>query len=89
MKHIVNRQGSIERFDERKVYASCYAACLVAQMKHKDAEKICDRVAKEIKAWVKNKEIVTSTQIFKQAIKSIKKHDSEVAFLYETHREIS
>ena len=89
MKHIVKRGGELERFDERKIYASCYASCMVAQLKHKDAEKVCEAVAKEIKTWVKTKDVVTSTQIFKQAIKSIKKHNTEVAFLYETHREIS
>lgn len=89
MKHIIKRKGHQERFDERKVYATCYAACLNAHVDKADREKICDNVAKEIAKWVKLREEVTSHHIFKQVIRLLKKHDKNAAFMYETHRDIS
>ena len=89
MKNIIKRKGHQERFDERKVYATCYAACLNADINRADTDKICDRVAKEIAQWVKTREDVTSRHIFKQVIRLLKKHDKNAAFMYETHRDIA
>tara|TARA_Y100000310_G_scaffold344775_1_gene459423 strand:+ start:7909 stop:8085 length:177 start_codon:yes stop_codon:yes gene_type:complete len=58
-------------------------------MKHKEAEKICDRVAKDIKKWIKDKRVVTSDQISKKASSCIRKHSKKAAFIYETHRKVS
>ena len=85
----VKRRGHQEEFDERKIYASCYAACLNTQIKHTQAEKICEKVSKEVKAWAKKKKIVDSSDIFKKMITAMKKHDKNAAFMYETHRDIS
>ncbi len=90
MIHIVKRKGHKEKFDERKVYASCYEACLsCCHYNKKEAEKICEKVTKSIKAWIKNKEQVSSREVFKTVTKEIKKHSKEAAFMYETHRDIS
>lgn len=86
---IVKRRGHTEEFDERKVYASCYAACLNTQILHEEAEKICEKVAKEVKAWARKKKAVSSDEIFRKTISAIKKHHEDVAFMYETHRDIS
>ena len=85
----VKRKGHIEEFDERKVYSSCYAACLTAGVPHMDAEKICDKVAVEIKKWIKGKNLITSDQIFKKTVQEIKKHHEKAAYMYETHRDLS
>ena len=89
-KHcIVKRRGHLEEFDERKVYASCYAACLNTQIKEEDSEKICEKVAKEIKTWARKKKTVDSSDIFKKVVSTLKKYHKDVAFMYETHRDIS
>jgi len=88
MDHIVKRKGHSEKFDERKVYASCYAACLSAHLHPIDAEKICEAVAKEVKTWIKKKEKITSHQIFKQTTVAIEKYHKDAAYMYTTHREI-
>jgi transcriptional regulator NrdR family protein len=85
----VKRKGHTEEFDERKVYASCYAACLSSHVPHTDAEKICEKVSKEIKTWAKRKRSVESDEIFSKTITAIKKHNKDAAFMYETHRDIS
>jgi len=86
---IVKRKGHSEEFDERKVYASCYAACLSSYVPHMKAEKICEKVAKEIKVWARKKKMVKSDDIFKKVVAAIKKHNKDAAFMYETHRDIS
>lgn len=86
---IVKRKGHTEEFDERKVYASCYAACLNTQIREEDSEKIAGKVSKEIKTWVRKKKYVDSSEIFKKVVTVLKKHNKDVAFMYETHRDIS
>jgi len=87
--HLVKRGGKLEKFDERKIYASCYAACLSCRVKKKEAESICSKVAKEVKTWIKTKKVVTSNQIFKKTAAVIRKHHKDAAFMYSTHRDIS
>ena len=87
-RRIVKRRGHIERFDERKVYASCYAACLSAHIPHPKAEKICEKVAVGVKKWAEKKHAVTSHEIFLKTASLIKKHHKEAAFMYATHRDI-
>ncbi|QQG38666.1 MAG: hypothetical protein HYS32_03615 [Candidatus Woesearchaeota archaeon] len=89
MKHLVKREGHLERFDEKKVYASCYSAFLGAHLSHQEAEKLCEKVSKEINKWIKTKKMVNSDQIFKETTRIMKKHHKEAAYLYETHRDIS
>ncbi len=89
MKHIVKRHGHTERFDERKVYASCYAACLSSHVEHRHAEKICEVVVQGIKKWIAKKKEVNSHDISQETAKLIRKHNKNVAFMYETHRDIS
>jgi transcriptional regulator NrdR family protein len=86
---IVKRKRHTEEFDERKVYASCYAAFLNAQVEHTKAEKMCEKVSKEIKAWARKRKYADSSDIFKKVIAEMKKHDKNAAFMYETHRDIS
>lgn len=86
---IVKRKGHSEEFDQRKVYASCYASCLSSHVPHMKAEKICEKVTKEIKVWARKKKMVKSDDIFKKVVAAIKKHNKDAAFMYETHRDIS
>tara|TARA_Y100000310_G_scaffold216585_1_gene217607 strand:+ start:1836 stop:2105 length:270 start_codon:yes stop_codon:yes gene_type:complete len=89
MKHIVKRRGHEELFDERKVYASCYSACLSSHIKRVDAEKICEKVTKEIKSWIKDKKKVTSPGISRQIVVAMRKYSKDASFMYESHKDIS
>ena len=82
------RNGQEQEFDERKVYASCYAACPSTRLYPQEAKKICKKVLKQIKSWVKNKKMITSNQIFKKVILIMEKYDKDASFMYETHRDI-
>lgn len=81
--------GREELFDERKVYASCYSACLSSHISHMKAEKVAGKVTKDINKWIKTKKNVTSDQIFKETTKAIKRYNREASFMFETHRDIS
>lgn len=89
MKPVVKRKGHSELFDERKVYASSYAACLNVHLEEKICESIANSVSTVVGKWVKKKKQVDSDQIFKEVIKNLKKHNQDAAFMYETHRDLS
>ncbi|MBI4171066.1 MAG: hypothetical protein HY514_05175 [Candidatus Aenigmarchaeota archaeon] len=87
--HIVKRQGHKEKFDSRKIYASVYYACRSTHMGKKACEKTAGKVSTEINTWAKSKSSMTSDQIFREIAKRLKKYDTDAAFMYETHRDIS
>jgi len=86
---IVKRKGHQEEFDEKKIYASVYSACLVDGLKEKEAERLADKITKQLKKWIDKKKLVDSKDIFNQVTKLLNKENKEVAFLYETHRDVS
>ena len=44
-------------------------------MKAKEAEKICEKVAKDLKAWATKRRYAKSSEIFDKVTAAIKKHD--------------
>lgn len=86
--HIVKRKGRKERFDERKIYLSCFASCRVVGVPDKQNEKICGSVMRGVKAWIRNRREVKSKEIMKFVVASLRKHNKEAAFMYETHKDI-
>lgn len=89
MTHIVKRKGHKEEYDNRKVYASVYAACLNVHVHTGEAELIADKVSKEIDIWIKDKSEVSSHMIFLQVAKSLRKYNPDASFMFETHRDVS
>ena len=87
--YVIKRKGHKEKFDERKVYGSVYAACQICDMPEKNCEKIAASVTKEINALVRKRKIVNSDEIFKNAVIILKKHHKDASFMYKTHRDIS
>ncbi len=87
--HIVKRKGHTEKFNPGKIHRSCYRACVGSHLTRNEAKKICDAVTAAAKRWIRKKHIVTSIQIHKFVAKELRKHNKEVAFMYETHRDVS
>jgi transcriptional regulator NrdR family protein len=87
--HIVKRRGHKENYDDKKVYASCYYACMSAHVPEKEAEKISKECMKKVNIWLGKKKQVTAHQIYKVTGKAIRKHDKNAAFMYETHMDVS
>lgn len=89
MTHIIKRRGHKQEFDERKVYASIFAACLSTHIAKEEAENIANSVSRKVKEWLNEKEGVTSDQIFKQVSEELMSLQKDVAFMYTTHRDVS
>lgn len=85
MDNIIKRRGHKEKFDEKKVYGSVYAACASAHYDELKCEKIAEELTKKIKKFIKNKKQVSSTQIGKKIESELKKKDKDLAFYYEQH----
>jgi len=86
---VVKRAGHREEFDERKAYASCYAACISAGLKKREAEQICAKVVGTVKKHLRAHKEIGSNELFNLLVREIKKHHPKAAYLYETHRDIS
>jgi transcriptional regulator NrdR family protein len=89
MEHIVKRAGHKESFDQKKVYASVFAACLAVRSQATEAELVANEVTKDVVGWVADKASVTSNEIAAQVVKTLKLYNSDAAFLYRHHRDIS
>ena len=88
--HIVKRGGGHkEPYDNHKVYASCYAAFIDAGVSKVEAETLCEKITAHIDVWVKDKDVVTSQEIFEEITHEMEVYNKDAAFLYKTHRDIS
>lgn len=88
MQHIVKRAGHSEPYDERKLYASIYAACLSVREHPGSSELIAQKVVEEFGQWVKNKHEITSNDIRSQAAQHLKVINPDAGHIYLHHRVI-
>lgn len=86
---VVKRRGHKEKFDERKLYGSVYAACSIANMGEKGCEAVALHVSKKVRSEIKKEATVSSGDILKLVVKHLKKKHKGAAFIYETHRDIA
>jgi transcriptional regulator NrdR family protein len=82
---IVKRNGHTEKFDEKKVYGSVYAACASAHYEDMLSEKTAEKITNHIKKFTKGKKMVKSEDIHKKVVVELKKKDEHLAFFYEHH----
>ncbi len=81
----IKRKGVIEEFDERKTYASVYAACVSLHYSEPDREKTAEKITELVKKLVKKKKTLSSDEIRKTIVNELKKIDDELAFFYQEH----
>lgn len=86
MAQIIKRHGKKQKYDQKKVYASVYAAALNSHYSEKKAEDLADKVTKKVNSFVKTKKQVTSAGIKDQVIKNIK--DKDVVINYKHHLDL-
>lgn len=89
MTHIIKRKGHKEAYDERRLYASIYAASLAAHLDKESAEVLANLVCREINKWLEDKKEVGSNEIFQKVGEELTILYKEVALMYTTHRDIS
>jgi len=85
---IVKKLERKQKFSDKKIYKTCYSACLSSQIEPKKSEEICKKVIKQIKNWLKGKKEITSDEISKKAHSILQKYNEDAAFMYKTHRDI-
>lgn len=82
---IVKRKGHKEYFEEKKAYASIYAACISASYSEINCEKIAEEITKKIKRKLVDRDMINSEEIRKIVMNELKPIDSELAFYYDQH----
>ena len=85
---IIKRSGRrpSETFDADKLGKSVEAACLSAGAAPGHAESIARAVVHEVTDWLETRPEVTSHDLRRIAVKTLKNHSPDAAYLYEQHR---
>ena len=88
--YIIKRKGQEQVYDERKVYASIYAAGLNAHLDKISAERIAENISRQVSGWLGSEpSTITSENIFRKVIELLKSENKDVSFMYETHRDLA
>ena len=88
MKYIVKRRGVQQEYQNKKIFNTCFRACLNADLDDNEAKQACKQVVSEVDKWIKSKQEVTSDEIFKLVTRLLTKENKDAGFMYETHRDI-
>lgn len=86
MIHIVKRKGHIEVYDERKLYASVFAACQSVREPVGGSELIAERVVNDVNNWLHKKHEVTANDIRRQAAKHLEAYNHNAAHMLLNQR---
>ncbi len=86
MKHIVKRAGHSENYDERKLYASIYAACLSVREHPGSAELVAQEVVEQFARWLESKHEISSNDIRRVAGSYLKQLNPDAGHMYLLHR---
>ena len=85
-KHIVKRKGHTEPYDDRKVYASVFAACQSVREPAGSAELVADKVMKDVNDWIAKKHEVTANDIRREASKHLNAYNPDASYMLLHHR---
>ncbi len=86
---IVKRKGHTEKFDQRKLYASVYAACTTLRMSEEEAELISLKVMQNVIDQLQNQNEVNSSTIYEKAHQELESFHPEAAYMYANHYDIN
>lgn len=89
MTLVVKRKGRKEAFDEKKLYASIFAACQECGIENEKSEHISEKIVHELLIHLKGRQEVNSTEIFGFVTERLARLNEAVAFMYETHRDLA
>lgn len=88
MKHIVKRRGATQEYDDKKVFASVYSACINSHLSELEAEYVADTVTSKINKWVNDKAQVTSEDIRQEILAYLRIINKDIAMMYDSHLDI-
>lgn len=85
--HVIKRMSGVsEPFDERKLFASIFAACLSVSNYAGEAEVTAERICRDLTPWLQTKFEVTSKDMRYQAAKILQRYNPDAAYIYAHHR---
>lgn len=85
MAIVVKRKGHKEKFDEKKLYASIYAACASAHWNEESCEKIAAKITNAMKKLIKSRSTIKASEIHDKVSAQLKKIHKELSFFYDKH----
>lgn len=91
MDKVFKRHGEKEEFDDRKLYASIYYPAREAGYSEEDAEALAEEITEAVQKWIEEHDdnVLSSDEIRDETIGRLEEEDPDVAFLYETHLDLS
>ena len=86
IKLIVKRAGHTEPYDEKKLYASIFSACLAVREPVGTAEVLAEKVVSDVNTWLGKKHEVSSNDIRRVASEKLHGYNVEASHLYHKQR---
>ncbi len=86
---VVKRDGTDQKFDERKLYASIFLSLRVANEPEKQAEIIAGEIVIVLKRWLEKKTHITARDIRSHASHHLREYNHVAAYIYMHHRTLS
>lgn len=86
---VVKKSRKKESFDKKKLYASIFNSCLSTQLPRKECERIAKKIFKDVEKILEKQTCLLSEEITGAVAKAMGKHPKELAFMYQTHKELS
>ena len=85
----IKRHGHAEKFDERKLYASVFAAALNCHLSDEESEHIANEVSQDLIVLIRNNKHTNTKFIKEEIIKSLNtRGNKEIATMYKHHLDI-
>lgn len=77
-----------EKYDPDKLYDSLVRSCRSVHLPAGEASDIARKVTAAVDAWCGGKTVVTTIDIRKAASRHLEKYNSDVAYIYHSHKVI-
>jgi len=88
MKHVVKRAGHTEEYDERKLYAAAFSACLSVHVPRATAELVAEKVTADVNNWIEAKQEVTSGDLRRKLSEFLEFYDEDAAHIFRHQRNL-
>lgn len=88
MQQVIKRKGQKETFNQKKIYNSVLAACRTLRIPDEEGETIAQMVSHDAHEQFKLSPEVQRHAVHKTVVVLLEKYNTDVAFLYDKHKEL-
>lgn len=82
MVTVIRREGKAEEFEEKKLYASVYAAASSSNYEESECEEIAEEVTQNVKEWLQGKVQISSRTLRKKIAEQLEARSETLSFAY-------